>query len=145
MPRKRQAEIDNHAATEAALAETRARDGLLVIHAYCPHPGCPVREFDIRVKDYDRELLRLVHDRDLRCAVCGRPVKCHEVLTFADEQIRDDRRARASVNLQIFERDHQPTPGGLLLVPASVMCDDTLPGGEHEHKADTHKEITHDD
>jgi hypothetical protein len=118
-----------HAATTAArlatwvraLTTARAHDALLTMQGYCEH-DCPVRTVDIRVKDYDDQLLTLAQTRGLRCPLCGAPLKCHVVRTSAEQRAVDDRDARANVNRQLYERDHGPG------IPLHAFGDDRLPG-----------------
>ena len=99
---------------------------------YCENSRCAMREVEVRVKDYNREHL---YDRltpNLRCSwscpACGTPLKVHWVMTRLEYRAYREREARMSVNTQRFERAHA-TPGerALVLVPASVMMDDSLP------------------
>jgi hypothetical protein len=108
----------------SAVIQARGRDWLLVIHGYCECPDCPAREVDIDVKDRDDNLLALIDRRGLRCPICGRPLACFDVRTFAEQKVEDDRWARCSVNVQCYERDYGP---GFCL---TVLFDDRLPPAE---------------
>jgi hypothetical protein len=109
------------------LVAARAADSLLTLEGYC-RGDCPVREVTIAVKDHDRDLLALVGARGLSCPICGRPLTLHWVRTRAEQYEADAREARCFVNTQIYQRDHADGPHGLCLIPASVMCNDRLPG-----------------
>ena len=118
----RQSDVETTRLLEAA----RARDALLHIQAYCRAPGCPAREVEVRVKDFDRDVLPIVRKRaGLHCPVCGGLLALHWVRTLAEHQAAERSMARCSVNQQIYERDH----GGARVVPATVLCDDRLPDG----------------
>src|SRR5437867_12053680 len=94
------------AANHTAIANVRARSGLLTLDASCDKAGCPTRKVLVRVKDHDNELLPLVRTRGLCCPLCGTPLKLHGVRTMAEQVVVDEREARCSVNAQRFARDN---------------------------------------
>lgn len=108
--------------TAADLAKARDDHGpLLVIEAYCEHPGCATRQVTLHLKDYDRTFKKLAAN-GLVCPVCRRPLKLHWAQSFDAHEATKDYFARCSVNTQRYIRDH-----GRSCVPASVMADDRLP------------------
>jgi hypothetical protein len=112
------------------IINAREDDYLLHIDAYCESTKCPGRAFEIQVKDHDRALADLIRRRGLTCPVCGtKNVSIHDVRTSEDDEARDEQQARASVNRQMYERDHVPHDDGFRLVgiPLDVFVDDRLP------------------
>ena len=100
------------------------RDSLIVVEFYCQNSACAVRQVEVRFKDHDGTLMDHIRARWPRCVVCRKELKVHWALTFAEDSDVMDREARYRVNQQIYERDHPGRPG----MPASVLCDDSLPG-----------------
>ncbi len=116
---------------EALKALTRARAQYAVLHAetYCRNSDCPVREVEIRFKDEFDSLLELVKESGLRCPLCGTTLTLHHAMSRGEKDEADSSAARASVNLQMYERDHG---GGtitddIVAVPGNVMNDTRLP------------------
>jgi hypothetical protein len=115
----------------ARLTDVRARSSLLTVHGYCDEQGCAAREVEIWIKDADDTLHAVVSRRGLHCPICGRPLKCHDVLTHVEQYHADARDARCHVNQQRCERDHGPA------IPASVLLDDRLPAEPYTPPART--------
>lgn len=98
----------------------REQDYQLRLQLYCEGPGCPVRQVDVRIKDYDHELLALVPK--LACPLCRkRSLSLHAVLTSEADAEEEAQHARGNVAVQMWERDRGP------FIPVSVLLDDRLP------------------
>lgn len=107
------------------IVAARDRDYQIHIHGYCESPDCTVRGVDIRVKDYDRELVQQLSQRVLSCPVCGSTLNVHGAETASECARRKEVHARRSVNLQMRWRD-QGWPD-LRFARLSDMEDDRLP------------------
>lgn len=106
-----------------ALARGR---GLVVAEFYCDRPGCPAREITLCLKDYESEAVRMMKSKGkTKCPVCGKHLKMHWVRTYSEDAKYDERKARESVNTQIYIRDY--CGKGLACVPLNVSMDDALP------------------
>jgi hypothetical protein len=103
------------------VAEMRSESACLVLTLYCENVDCAGREVVVTVKDYDRTLVAQLA-KPQPCPLCGRPLKFHNVVTFAHHEAEDLRTARCLVNAQMYQRD----TGGPI-VPGSVLADDRLP------------------
>lgn len=101
----------------------RSTSGLIWINAYCAATGCPVREVDIRVKDYDAELMPLLRRQEgVLCPVCQTPMQVHGAATLSEHERAAAMHARMSVNGQMYERDHSG-----IGAPLRVLIDERLP------------------
>lgn len=110
-------------ATAGPVEEARRDDYMLYIRFYCEAPECSVREIDVTVKDYERDLVAILREKGPRCPVCGSPdVSIHFVETREQYKLREEREARWSVNVQRRRRDT-----GSICMLASELTDDTLP------------------
>jgi hypothetical protein len=105
------------------IIEARERHYLVVLTGYCESARCPAREIEIRIKDYDNDLLQLLSRRGLRCPICGEAAKLHDARTMGEHCCQKDQEACMAVNRQMYERDHRPSR----LLPATVLGDDRLP------------------
>ena len=103
------------------VAEVRSESACLVLTLYCQNVDCAGRDVVVKVKDHDRTLVAQLA-KPQPCPLCGRPLKFHHVVTFAQHEAQDARNARCSVNTQMYQRDTSSP-----LVPGSVFGDDRLP------------------
>ena len=89
---------------------------------YCDRSGCPVRTISVYVKIYDPLPTFFV------CPACRKRAKVHAKLEPAQHEERERWHARCSVNVQIYEaRELKRTDHKMILIPASIFTDDTLP------------------
>ena len=103
------------------VVEARRLDSILYIRCYCESGQCPVREFTIKVKDYDDMLLPF---RRPLCPLCGsHDTSVHWAHTLDQHERYEESAARKSVNLQLWRRAH---PGDTMF-PASAWDTDSLP------------------
>lgn len=106
-----------------ALADARRRDGSRALigeaEMYCTGDVCAVRTVSVQFKEYDDPL-----PARLTCPACGRRLKLHHVWTLAEMNQDFEVLARASVNTQLWQREHPDE----LAVPLGVFLDDRLPG-----------------
>lgn len=98
--------------------------GLFSAEFYCQNHDCSCREITIRFKDYDSTLVDTIKAKGkARCPACHKHMKMHWALSSEELDKRSESRARESVNLQRYLRDH----GNPICCPLSAMIDDSLP------------------
>lgn len=111
-----------------ALSEVRQRDHLLWVRLYCEASGCPAREIDIRLKDYDNEAADMIAGRLVKCPVCGEAeMSLHYIVTNAERERAENKEAIGRVNVLRWIRDHTTEKGEPVTIPLSAYDDETLP------------------
>ena len=91
---------------------------------YCRNPRCNVGEITVHVKELasDPPFVR----GPFCCPACREPVAVHWIRSNHEQAKREEHHARCLVNVQLYRRDHA-VPGKLVMTPATVFADDTLP------------------
>jgi hypothetical protein len=114
--------------TVRQISEARERDYRLHLTIYCNNPGCPAREIEVTLKDYDRDLVRLIEQHGFQCPICHTTaMSMHEIQDREEHEREEEYWARCSVNTQLWRRDHPVDPDGLILIPGTVYGNDALP------------------
>jgi hypothetical protein len=109
----------------AHLEEARKGNGLLHLELYCDNSDCMAREVNVKVKDYENELVDSARKRGFKCPMCGKQMKQHGVETPAQREARKEEWSRVSVNLQMRRRA-QGEPG-IFVITGTWFHDDRLP------------------
>lgn len=91
------------------------------VEAYCENENCMVRQVDVMVKNHDDDPAPR-----FKCPACGSVLNVHAVKSMEEREDELDESARCRVNVQRYIRDNCE-PGGFVIYPMSVACDDTLP------------------
>lgn len=100
----------------------------LYIETYCRNDICCGREILIRIKDYDKSLVRQLSGGGFDCPICGQTLALHWIQTAQERDASEAREARSLVNHQMHVRDEQKRTGkSLVVVPLSLDGDDRLP------------------
>jgi hypothetical protein len=106
----------------------RAEHYQVFFEFYCRNQDCAVREVEVRVKDYDGDLLSALKGRRPTCPLCAYPLALHNVAGGPSYRRQEDADARRSVNAQMRLRDlERDAPGHLHALRATEMIDERLP------------------
>ncbi|MGE0359678.1 MAG: hypothetical protein AB7R67_03045 [Vicinamibacterales bacterium] len=84
-----------------------------------------MRTLTLDLKDHDATLVPTLRRRAPACPACGAALIVHHVHTQAEAERHARRDARASVNLQMRERD--AGPDAVMILPLDDYDDDRLP------------------